>query len=191
MNHRPTPNEAKLTEVLKEEHQAIKRVLEVLAKVSLRLEGGKNIDSQHLDQMIEVFRVFVDQCHHAKEERVLFPAMEQYCPTKAGCPVFTLIAEHERGRAYVRDLARAVEEIKARDREALTTFTQNARDYINLLRPHMEEEEGKVFPFADRKLSKEEQDAAVRDARRIEEQVIGQGRHEYLHRVIEGLEKAY
>ncbi|MGE5293894.1 MAG: hypothetical protein ACM3VT_03620 [Solirubrobacterales bacterium] len=52
----------------------------------------------------------------------------------------------------------------------------------------MEEEEGKVFPFADRKLSKEEQDAAVRDARRIEEQVIGQGRHEYLHRVIEGQE---
>ena len=39
--------------------------------------SGKLGDPQHVDHLLEFFTVFVDKCHHGKEEELLFPALEQ------------------------------------------------------------------------------------------------------------------
>ncbi len=64
-------------EHLKEEHAGIKLMLDILAKVCDRLESGERVDQGHLDQIPEFLKVFVDKCHRAKEEDILFPAMER------------------------------------------------------------------------------------------------------------------
>jgi hemerythrin-like domain-containing protein len=72
----------KPTEELKKEHEAIKLMIRIMGSVSDRLESGKKVDPKHLDSILEFIKVFADKCHHAKEEDLLFPAME-----KAGIPL--------------------------------------------------------------------------------------------------------
>lgn len=87
----------KATEQLRNEHRGIEVMLDILAKVCGRLQAGGSVDPQHLAEILEFFTVFVDKCHHAKEEDLLFPAMEQ-----AGIPGDTgqmggLLGEHAGG----------------------------------------------------------------------------------------------
>ena len=75
------------TEDLMTEHRAIERMLAILEAISGRLEEGEATDARHLEQIIEFLQVFGDRCHHAKEEDLLLPAMED-----AGVPREGLIA---------------------------------------------------------------------------------------------------
>ena len=54
---------------LKMEHDAVQLTLRILDKICQGIEkSGEIIDFQHLDQLLEFFKVFVDKCHHGKEE---------------------------------------------------------------------------------------------------------------------------
>jgi len=65
------------TEQLKEEHKGIILMLRVLEQMCDRLDAGEPVDLDHLERSVEFLKVFADTCHHAKEEELLFPAMEQ------------------------------------------------------------------------------------------------------------------
>jgi hemerythrin-like domain-containing protein len=57
---------------------------------------------------LDFIRHFADECHHFKEEQVLFPAMEEHGIPKEGGPIGMMLIEHEEGRGYVRDMAAAI-----------------------------------------------------------------------------------
>lgn len=65
------------TEELVTEHNAIKRMLDILERVSRRLEIGETVDAEHLERIVDFIRGFADRCHHGKEEDLLFPEMEE------------------------------------------------------------------------------------------------------------------
>ena len=60
------------TTVQKSEHQTILRVIAVLDRLVARSEHGDGFENAALRQCVEVFRLFADACHHAKEEDLLF-----------------------------------------------------------------------------------------------------------------------
>ena len=66
----------KATEELILEHQDIELMLEILKTVSTRLLDGGAVPPEHLEGILEFLTVFVDKCHHGKEEKYLFRAME-------------------------------------------------------------------------------------------------------------------
>ena len=58
---------------LTEEHEAVRLTLRVLEKISTDIDRSRKIaNSDHIDDLLEYFRVFVDQCHHGKE-KTAFP----------------------------------------------------------------------------------------------------------------------
>jgi hemerythrin-like domain-containing protein len=70
---------------LRNEHQAVKLTLKILYKINQNIEcSGKMTDTDHVDQLMDFFSVFVDTCHHGKEEDLLFPAMEKIEVEKIG-----------------------------------------------------------------------------------------------------------
>ena len=48
---------------------------------------------EHLDQLFEFFGVFVDRCHHGKEEALLFPALEAVGIGNNGGPIGVMLRE--------------------------------------------------------------------------------------------------
>jgi hemerythrin-like domain-containing protein len=62
--------------VLRAEHQVIRRVLRILCRLIERAEAGDGFEGEALAHCVEFFHLFADLCHHAKEEDLLFPALE-------------------------------------------------------------------------------------------------------------------
>jgi hemerythrin-like domain-containing protein len=86
---------------LTQEHHGIQQMLKVLGALVLKLRNGETVDYAHLDRMMEFFTVFVDTCHHGKEEDYLFPALEIAGVPKEGGPIGVMLYEHAQGRELV------------------------------------------------------------------------------------------
>jgi len=172
------------TDDLKNEHDAVLVMLSILAKVAERLEQKAVVPQEHSGQMLDFLRGFVDKCHHGKEETSLFPALQAAGIPKEGGPIGVMLAEHETGRGFVRQMAAAA----GKDGKV---FVRAARDYIALLTQHIAKENDVLFPMADKVLSAETQARLEREFEEIEEKVVGAGKHEQYHTMLRALKSFY
>lgn len=176
---------------LLEEHGAIKRMMQVTDKVCKRLKAGGKIPSEHLDQIMEFYLVFADQCHHEKEEQGLFPVLEAAGVPVEGGPIGVMLTDHKMLRGCMERMGKAVARYKEGNERAAAMIAQNAINHDELLLMHISKEENVLFPLAEAQLT-EAQKAEV--AARFEGQEsgkIGPGRHEAFLKTLDRLEAAY
>jgi len=83
-------------------------ILGILEKVSDRLQAGSYPDFGDIDKILEFLRAFVDTCHHGKEEDFLFPALWKSGIWKERGRIEDLLADHGKGREFIRKMAEAV-----------------------------------------------------------------------------------
>ncbi len=179
-------------EELMTEHRAIESSLKILGAVCDRIEDENLLaNPEHIDGLIEFFRVFADKCHHGKEETRLFPALETHGLEREKGPIGVMLAEHEAGRAFVRDMAVSMDQFRQGNTEALMRLVHNARSYIDLLANHIQKEDNVLFPMADGRLTEEEAARLADQFERIEREEIGEGRHEEFHNMLEKLGEFY
>lgn len=179
------------TEQLKNEHEAIKLMMAVLEKICAKLEAKEKVPLDHLSGVVEFIKVFADKCHHAKEEDLLFVAMEEAGIPREGGPTGVMLMEHVMGRGYVRELAEAIEKYKAGDPGASLKIIESARNYINLLTPHIDKENSILYEIADMHLSEEKQKELSEKFETLENEKIGAGKHEEFHKLLENLRIYY
>ncbi len=181
----------KATKDLKEEHGGIKVMLGILDKVCDRLEAGRSVDPKHLGEILEFLGVFVDKCHHAKEEDHLFPAMESAGVPREGGPIGVMLRDHRAGRELVRGMSEAVAGVERGDGPAVGRFVRNARGYRELLLEHIDREDNVLYPVAEARLSAEADGALTAAFEKVEEERVGHGRHEEFHRMMDRLKSVY
>jgi hemerythrin-like domain-containing protein len=179
------------TEELKQEHQGILLMLRILDKVAAKIESGEKTDPDHLERIVDFFRVFADKCHHGKEEDLLFPAMEKCGIPRVRGPIGVTLKEHQEGRGYIRGMADALARYKKGESSDLKEFTQNARGYITLLTQHINKEDQVLFPMGERVLPEDVQAKLAEGFEKIEVERMGVGTHEELHKLLDKLEKIY
>ena len=125
----------KATQVLSDEHRVIERVLAAMEKLTDKpareaLESWK--------QALDFIRHFADQCHHFKEEKVLFPALEEHGIPNQGGPIGMMLMEHEEGRAHVRAMFAALGRIEAKDETAQASLFERDRKSTRLNSSHIQ-----------------------------------------------------
>jgi hemerythrin-like domain-containing protein len=177
------------TDVLKNEHRGVERMLAIVEAASNRLTTGGDVPVELYLKAVDFFRGFTDGCHHAKEESKLFPALEQHGVSREGGPVGVMLAEHKMGRTYVRAMAEAAARYSQGDKLAASGLVQSGRSYVSLLRQHIAKEDGILFPLADRVLSAEEQARLSDEFDVIEREQTGPGEHERYHHILDELEQ--
>jgi hemerythrin-like domain-containing protein len=129
-----------------------------------------------LSELVQLFQTFADRCHHGKEEDQLFPAMRA---KGMGATLAVFVEEHEEGRGYVRTLAggaTGAEKVRA------------ARQYVGMLRDHIQRENEVLFPMAEEVFTAEEHSALARAYEDVELRVVGPGGHERLLTTLTRLE---
>ena len=179
------------TGVLLEEHQGVRLMLDILDEICNRLQAGKQARAGQLGQIVEFFRIFVDKCHHAKEEDILFPEMEKAGVANKGGPLGALLAEHEQGRGYVRNMGVAVAAYQAGDKTRGATIVALARQYSELLSRHIKKEDEVLYPMADKMFSEKQQQEMAEEFARIESERLGAGTHEKFHALLQQLQAEY
>lgn len=176
----------KATDQLKEEHQGVRVMLSILEKIGQRLESGEKVDPKHLEEILEFIQVFVDKCHHGKEEELLIPALEENGSLKK-----KILADHNEGRVFVSQLAEAIEKYEKEEEDASLEIVKAARGYSQFLETHIQFENETVFPFADKDLPEQKQEELFEGFEKIEEEKIGVGKHEQFHKMLDEFQKIY
>jgi len=177
------------TEILKQEHTVIQRVLDTLEKGANRLEQGQDVRPGFFIEVTDFIKGFTDGCHHKKEEGVLFKALEEKGVPVAGGPIGVMLTEHEMGRQYTRVLRAAAQRMESGDTSAREQVLVNARGYAALLRQHIFKEDNILFPLADRVFMEEEQAHLSEGFEHVEHEETGEGVHEKYLALAEALEK--
>ena len=177
------------TEWLVAEHDLILRMLAVLQRVAEKIEAGDTVEAGDLDKMVDFIRMFADRCHHGKEEDLLFEAMVEAGLPRSGGPIAVMLAEHDQGRTYVREMAAAAAAYRAGEAQAGSRFAAGASEYVDLLTEHIHKENHILYPMADRLLAREKQEQLLGLFGKVETERLGPGKVEQYHAMVEQFEQ--
>lgn len=182
---------AQPTAILRQEHEAVTRMLEAAERAAGKLERKEAVRAELLEGIGEFFELFVDKCHHGKEEELLFPALAKKGMPVDGGPIGVMLHEHEEGRELASGMRQLAGTYAKGDPAAGVGWAAAARRYARLLHEHILKENEVLFPMAERILSPGEGEALAAQFEQLEVEKMGRGTHERLHaRMAEILKEA-
>jgi len=176
--------------VLKAEHQVILRVLGVLRQLTAGKSAAADLDVARLGRCVEFFRFFADACHHAKEEDLLFPVLEQRGIPKEQGPIGCMLYEHTLARGFTKDMGEALEAIGRGESGGVGRFLTAAKEYIDLLTAHIEKEDNILFNMGDSVMTAEDQSELHGRFNEVGCRSFGGKKREELERMADELEAA-
>jgi hemerythrin-like domain-containing protein len=180
----PGVSKMEAVDVLRKEHDGVQVVLDQLQRAAGAAATGKLVPRDIFVDIQEFFVVFVDRCHHAKEESAVFPRLFQHGGNAD--LVKELEQGHDLGRRLSKAHADAVEAYIPGDSISGKRLADAARAYATFLHEHINEESSELFPVMEVVLPADDA-AMVKEFDQIEEEQIGPGTHERLHGMIDEL----
>ena len=170
-------------EILKHEHEVILMVLDAAQREAETLGATATVDAERIRKFLDFFRNFADRCHHAKEENHLFRRMiERGFPSEAG-PIAVMLADHDQGRAYLKAVEQSLPAASGGDESAVGAISGHLREYVDLLRQHIDKENNVLYVMADQILAEQDQSELSEAFDRVEAEEMGEGTHEKFHRL--------
>jgi len=163
---------------LKDDHEVIKKALSLINEVT-----AKN-DIQTLEKIVDFIENFVDKCHHAKEEKVLFPFLEERGIPKEGGPIFVMLYEHNELRELVQKIKDSINNKRFNEvKELLDSLAL-------VLLSHIDKEDNVLFPMSEGLISDEEDKELLEKFEGIEKD-FGLERHKGYVEMIDSLYRKY
>ncbi|MDD5584088.1 MAG: hemerythrin domain-containing protein [Candidatus Omnitrophica bacterium] len=182
--------EKKPTDILEEEHRVIEKVVKAMSILIKKLEMGKDVNIEGLQNIAEFMRVFGDKCHHGKEEKELFPLLGEKGVPMQGCPISALTYEHEMGRKLVKGLAEATVSYEKKSKSAKESLLKQLQGLANLYPNHIWKEDYLLFPMTNKILNDKDQEELGIKFKKVEEE-IGPDTHHKYERLAEEIDKKF
>ncbi len=170
-------------DTLREEHAAVLAVLDQLDRAVAAAVHGRPVPPSVFSDLAEFFTVFVDRCHHAKEETAIFPRLGG----AGAATVVQLEADHATGRKLAAEFAEAAAAWAPGDATAAGRLLAASRAYAAFLRRHIALETEELLPLMERQFDAAADGAIAEAFERIETERIGAGTHERLRAMIDAL----
>ena len=138
------------TESLRRDHELIEKVIKAMQSTIELLNDQKQIPESILLPVIDFSKNFTDVCHHTKEEKSLFPALEKAgMPTNMG-PIAMMLIDHQRSREIGNEMEKSAKEyLSSGNSEKLIADMQL---YVDHITEHLWKENNKLFMMAEVRL---------------------------------------
>jgi len=151
-----------ITEYLVQEHQELAQLLNELQKQLSVLPLARNV-SETLERLKVVIREITGSVHThlEEEEQILYPALVGHVQGIEGT-LERMRRQHDNGEAAEKTFLQCVEQL-AKNPRSRQEVMQSGRSYIQWLRSHLLEENGRLLPLVERGLDPQTQ-AKVRRA---------------------------
>jgi len=146
------------------EHRLIERMISVMRKELKRIRKDGTVNPKFIDTATDFIHIYADQCHHGKEEKILFRDLKKkkLQPTDKQL-MEELIQEHVLGRKLTGALVKAKEKYQAGDNTALTTIMDTIQQLVDFYPKHIQKEDKVFFKSAMTYLDKAEKDAMLEE----------------------------
>jgi hemerythrin-like domain-containing protein len=135
------------------EHRLIERMVALMARELTRIRDNVAVDPEFafvdpvfIDIAVDFLRTYADQCHHGKEEDILFAELEKKeLSPEHRLVLDELLAEHVFGRQTIKKLVVAKENLLRGKKEAVTELLEHLGELVELYPRHIEKENRRFF----------------------------------------------
>jgi len=167
------------------DHKVMREVIDRLELKLDEFEARNEISITFMVSFINFTSKFLDKCHHNKEEKCFFPALENTGNPFVEKPIQVMKMEHAEMKEYLKKIESQLNAYRE-SKGDLKVLISTCRDFIGFIRSHFFNEENVLFRIGARELSKEENYKTVDCYEEIEKD-IG---HEKLLKEAEELKKS-
>ena len=167
------------TASLRRDHGLIEKVIKAMESTLQLLNDGKQIPESILLPVIDFSKNFTDVCHHTKEEKSLFPALEQAgLPTNMG-PIAMMLIDHQRSREIGAEMEISAKEYLSSGDS--TKLVSDMQQYVEHITEHLWKENNKLFMMAETRLQyvSEKVDKELTEIEKAKLDEIGKTREHY------------
>lgn len=138
------------TASLRKDHDLIEKVIKAMESTIQLLNDGKQIPESILLPVIDFSKNFTDVCHHSKEEKSLFPALEQAgMPTNMG-PIAMMLIDHQRSRELGKEMENSAKTYLSSGDS--TKLINDMQQYVEHITEHLWKENNRLFMMAEARL---------------------------------------
>jgi len=156
-------------DTLEREHRVIQSVLGAMEREAGSVQAGQPLRTEFWLGVSEFLENFADGCHHVKEEDLLFPVLAERGIAEDGGPIGVMRQEHVQGRALCQRIHDAATGGDA------SSLVEASREFVLLLREHIDKEETVLFQLARRILSAEKTTALQAGLAEVHQQQMSEG----------------
>lgn len=168
-------------ENLREEHAACMKIFMALQQICERLKKNEEGLRELLEKIISFLEVYVDQCHHEKEERFLFQALVDAEIPGIEDLVSELRLEHQTGRVLVKEMKTQMEGFYEGTGSSPSELVDISGQYIGIFRKHIRRENAELLPQIEAGLPKQKQAWLSEQFEKLENEEIGRHRYGAFH----------
>lgn len=138
------------TASLRKDHELIEKVIKAMESTIQLLNDKKQIPESILLPVIDFSKNFTDVCHHSKEEKSLFPALEQAGLPKNMGPIAMMLIDHERSREIGAHMEESAKEYLSSGNSE--NLINDMKQYVEHITEHLWKENNKLFMMAEARL---------------------------------------
>ena len=124
---------------LREEHGHIMKMLAAWQKILEKLDRPEEGLINDLGQVMGFLETYIDRCHHAKEEEILFPALKKLEETDIDHLVAELRSDHRAGHDLLEEMKGKFDGLHRMAESAPSEFIATSKRYIG--------SSGKITPY--------------------------------------------
>jgi hemerythrin-like domain-containing protein len=167
------------------EHRLIERMIAAI-KTRVRAVGEKGaVPVLLLDFTLDFVRTYAEECHHGKEERILFPLLaNKKMSDLTRSTMEDLINDHARCRQIADRLSEAKERLRGDANDGSNDVVAAMNDFVEFYPRHIEKEDRHFFIPVMEYLTSHEQDDLVEAFGEFDRKVI----HDKYRLMVERLE---
>ena len=167
------------TASLRRDHELIEKVIKAMESTIQLLNDGKQIPESILLPVIDFSKNFTDVCHHSKEEKSLFPALEQAgLPSNMG-PIAMMLIDHQRSREIGTEMEESAKTYLTSGDS--TKLVSDMKQYVEHITEHLWKENNKLFMMAEARLQyvSKKVDQELNDIEKSKLNDLGKSREHY------------
>lgn len=142
---------------LKHDHETIENVMEAMSAAAKRLQHGQELSHELFQEFSTFIHTFADACHHAKEEKYLFPLVEKKQIGEINLHLRRLEEEHLTSRSLLSRFDKFSVAYLSNRPGARESLVQVMNEITELYRRHIWEEDHVFLPLLEGMLTPFEQ----------------------------------
>ena len=167
------------TTSLRRDHELIEKVIKAMESTIQLLNNNTKIPESILLPVIDFSKNFTDVCHHTKEEKSLFPALEEAgLPTNMG-PIAMMLMDHQRSREIGTQMEESAKEYLSSGNSAKLIVDMQL--YVDHITEHLWKENNKLFMMAEARLQhvSKKVDEELNGIEKLQLSELGKSRQHY------------